>query len=228
MSEIYEAEGSGLSRVELAYRQLKTNILSNEYPPGFQALEPEIAKKLGVSRTPVREALIRLEAEKLIELIPRRGMRVLPLVPDDIIEINQVLTGLECLAVELLAKKSCGSDVLRPMTDAVQEMELALENDAIEDWAKAEEKFHRLLISLAGNKRLSMLVENVRAQAYRARIITLKLRPKPFSSTSAYRDVFEFIARGDWQAAKSRHYDHRIEIGNILTEVLDRYQLPHL
>lgn len=228
MSETFQTEVSGLSRVELAYRQLKNNILSNEFPPGFQALEPEIAKKLGVSRTPVREALIRLEAEKLIELIPRRGMRVLPLVPDDIIEINQVLMGLECTAVELLAKKQCGLDVLRPMVDSIEEMEASVNKETIDDWARAEEKYHRLLVNLSGNKRLAVLVENVRAQAYRARIITLKLRPKPLTSTRAYRDVYEHIARGEWQMAKTRHYDHRIEIGNILIEVLDRYQLPHL
>ncbi|SMF53067.1 DNA-binding transcriptional regulator, GntR family [Alteromonadaceae bacterium Bs31] len=228
MSELFEEQGSSLSRVEQAYRQLKNNILNNEFPPGYQALEPEIAKNLGVSRTPVREALIRLEAEKLIELIPRRGMRVLPLVAGDIIEINQVLTGLECMAVELLCKKKPSSDVLQPMEDSVEEMYSALDVDDIDSWAEAEEKFHRLLVSLAGNKRLAVQVDNVRAQAYRARKITLKLRPKPVSSTSGYAEVFEAITAGDWRKAKQRHYELRNEISEILTEVLDRYQLPHL
>lgn len=237
MSETFEALDSqkvtpqseaGLSRVEQAYRQLKHSILTNEFPPGYQALEPEIAKNLGVSRTPVREALIRLEAEKLIELVPRRGMRVLPLVPEDIIEINQVLTGLECIAVELLGKQHCGADVLRPMADSIKEMQDALVEDNIDNWAQAEEKFHRLLVSLAGNKRLAMLVETVRAQAYRARKITLKLRPKPVSSTIAYSEVFSAIALGEWQQAKTRHYQLRNEISDILREILDRYQLPHL
>jgi len=237
MSETFEEQDlekiaiptdTGLSRVEKAYRQLKNSILTNEFPPGYQALEPEIAKNLGVSRTPVREALIRLEAERLIELIPRRGMRVLPLVPNDIIELSQVLTGLECTAVELLAKKRYGEDTLQPMADAVQQMQQALEADNIDDWAQAEEKFHRLLVSLAGNKRLLMLMETVRAQAYRARKITLKLRPKPVASTVAYAEVFTAIAAGDWEKAKSRHYQLRVEIGEILTEILERYQLPHL
>jgi len=228
MSEIYEEQDSGLSRVEQAYRKLKSNILSNEFPPGYQALEPEIAKTLGVSRTPVREALIRLEAEKLIELIPRRGMRVLPLVPEDIIEINQVLTGLECMAVELLTKKNCSPDVLQPMADSLLEMESALDADDIDLWAGAEEKFHRFLVGLAGNKRLAMLVETVRSQAYRARKITLKLRPRPVNSTIAYREVFDAIGSNDWIAAKARHYALRSEISDILREVLDRYQLPHL
>lgn len=228
MSEIFEERDTGLSRVEQAYRKLRSSILSNEFPPGYQALEPEIAKTLGVSRTPVREALIRLEAERLIELIPRRGMRVLPLVPEDIIEINQVLTGLECMAVELLAKKQCGSDVLQPMGDSVEEMQAALARDDIDDWAEAEEKFHRLLVTLAGNKRLALQVESVRAQAYRARKITLKLRPKPISSTNRYQEVFQAILAGEWCEAKKRHYELRTEISEILTEILDRYQLPHL
>ena len=98
-------EKEGISRVEWVYRTLKQSILTNEFYPGYQALEPELAKNLGVSRTPVREALIRLENERLIELIPRRGMRVIPLVPEDMREIYQLLTSLEVTAVEILARK---------------------------------------------------------------------------------------------------------------------------
>ncbi|WP_188150129.1 GntR family transcriptional regulator [Teredinibacter waterburyi] len=228
MSEIQpELEGS-LSRVEQAYRKLRASILSNEFPPGFQALEPEIAKKLGVSRTPVREALIRLEAEQLIELIPRRGMRVLPLVPGDMLEINQVLTGLECMAVELLCNQKPSSDMLIPMADAVKEMAAALECDNLDTWAVAEDKFHGLLLSLAGNRRLELMVRTVRAQCARARMITLKLRPKPTDTCAAYREVFEHISVWDWQQAKERYYQHCIDTSRVLSEVLQRYQLPHL
>lgn len=219
---------SALSRVELAYRKLKNNILSNEYPPGYQALEPELAKTLGVSRTPVREALIRLEAEKLIELIPRRGMRVLPLVPADILEISQILTALEVMAVELLGKKKPGVDMLQPMADAVDEMDRAIEVDDLDAWSDAEEKFHRLLLTLSGNKRLAMLAATVRAQAFRARKITLKLRPKSSLIAISPRDVFEALRVGDWQKAKDMHYAHRIKVSETLIEVLDQYQLPHL
>lgn len=219
---------SALSRVELAYRKLKNNILSNEYPPGYQALEPELAKTLGVSRTPVREALIRLEAEKLIELIPRRGMRVLPLVPADILEISQILTALEVMAVELLGKKKPGLDMLRPMADAVDEMDRAIEEDDLDAWSDAEEKFHRLLLTLSGNKRLAMLAATVRAQAFRARKITLKLRAKSSLIAISPREVFEALTVGDWQRAKEMHYSHRIKVSETLIEVLDQYQLPHL
>jgi DNA-binding GntR family transcriptional regulator len=74
------------SRVDDAYGRIKSEILENRMPPGFQAPEPEITLKLGMSRTPVREAPIRLEAEGPIGLIPRRGARVLPISPDDILD----------------------------------------------------------------------------------------------------------------------------------------------
>ena len=75
-TELKADKTTSTSLVERAYAEIKRRIFSNEYPPGFQALEQEVASQLGMSRTPVREALIRLENERLVELVPRRGMRV--------------------------------------------------------------------------------------------------------------------------------------------------------
>lgn len=228
MNESATEVETSLSRVELVYRKLRDSIITNQFPPGYQALEPEIAKNLGVSRTPVREALIRLEAENLIQLVPRRGMRVLPLVPGDIKEINEILTGLECMAVELLAKQNPGHDVLEPMESALEEMDSAIRTSDMEAWSEADEKFHRLLLALAGNQRLASMAENVRAQSQRSRKITLKLRPSPESSNQAYRKVLHAIAAGDADMAKSLHYQHCVEQSQMLIELLEKYQLPHL
>src|ERR1044071_5104736 len=77
------------------YEALRRRILDNVWPPGHQALEQAIALELGVSRTPVREALIRLEREGLVQVIPRHGMRVLPMSAADMREIYEVLSALE-------------------------------------------------------------------------------------------------------------------------------------
>src|SRR4051812_8794246 len=79
---------------DLVYQRLKQRILDNEYAPGTQVLEQDLASGLGLSRTPVREALIRLQQEGLVEVVPRHGMRVLPLSPRDMREIYTVLTSL--------------------------------------------------------------------------------------------------------------------------------------
>ena len=98
---------------EEAYQGIKDEILENRMAPGFQATEPEVAERLGMSRTPVREALIRLQEDGLVEVVPRRGMRVLPVSPDDMREIYEVLCCVETEAAMLLAArrpnaKRCG------------------------------------------------------------------------------------------------------------------------
>ncbi|NJN40327.1 MAG: GntR family transcriptional regulator [Gammaproteobacteria bacterium] len=91
--------------VDAAYTQLKRQIMYNELPPDFRALEEELALRLGMSRTPIREALIRLEQEGFVELVPRRGMRVKPLTGRDIRDMTEVLACLESAAAEKLAAR---------------------------------------------------------------------------------------------------------------------------
>jgi DNA-binding GntR family transcriptional regulator len=76
-----------VSLVQRAYDEIKARIMNSSWPPGFQASEPHVANVLEMSRTPVREALLRLESEGLVRVIPRRGMYVVPLSADDMREI---------------------------------------------------------------------------------------------------------------------------------------------
>src|SRR5512139_254837 len=144
--------------VERVYQTLRSRILDNALPPGHQALEQAIALELGVSRTPVREALIRLHNEGLIEVVPRHGMRVLPVSPDDMAEIYTILTSLESLAAELAARRKPGAAALASLEAACREMEAALAGDDLDAWAKADERFHLQLVSLCGNRRLAEVV----------------------------------------------------------------------
>ena len=91
------------SLVEAAYRALKVAIRDNVYPPGHQAAEPEIAEQLGMSRTPVHEAIIRLQEEGLVQVLPRRGVLICPISADDIREIYDVLIAVEGMAAARLA-----------------------------------------------------------------------------------------------------------------------------
>lgn len=216
------------SRVEWVYRTIKQSILNNEYYPGYQALEPELAKTLGVSRTPVREALIRLENERLIELIPRRGMRVIPLVPSDMKEIYEILTSLETMAAEILAQRKLGIDELAPLKTAIDDMDHYLEANDRSNWAEADERFHKTLLSLCGNKRLATMANTIRDQGHRARLVTLRLRDKPTKSNEEHRKVYEAIVAGNWQSARDLHYAHRSKTSCTLLDILEEYKLPHL
>lgn len=228
MSDAFTKTDAGLSRVEQVYRKIKASILSNEYPPGYQALEPEIAKRLGVSRTPVREALIRLEAENLIELIPRRGMRVQPLVIEDILEINQILTSLETLAIGLLGRILPQRDMLDPMETSLNEMDRALEKGDLEAWICADEKYHRFLNVLSGNKRLTRMVELLRAQSYRSRRVLVDLGTKLEVTNNVYRRLNQLILAGDWQKAQIIFNEHRTEEVEALVSLLNENRMSHV
>jgi DNA-binding GntR family transcriptional regulator len=216
------------SRVEKAHQEIKRRILSNEYPPGFQALEQELADPLGMSRTPVREALIRLEKEGLVQLIPRRGMRVVPLSPTDMKEIYEVLTCLETMAVELLAKRRPGEVQLGLMEKALGKMDEALESDDLDAWAEADERYHRILLDLCGNQRLAALAYTVWDQVHRARMVSLRLRPKPWQSNEEHRSVLEAIRSGDSETARDTHYRHRVRAGQVITQILEKFRFPQL
>jgi DNA-binding GntR family transcriptional regulator len=211
-----------------AYTTIKHNILENHYPPGHQALEQELATELGMSRTPVREALIRLEREGLVELIPRRGMRVVPLSPADMKEIYDVLTGLETAALALMEGKNPASVELGPLEDCLRNMEEALTRNDLEAWAEADERFHRALLALCNNRRLVEMAATLSDQAHRARMLTLRLRPQPNRSNIEHRQVLDALKQGQWDTARRRHRQHRIRTATMLLEILEYYRLSQL
>lgn len=217
-----------MSLVERAYREIKHRILHNEYGPGFQALEQEIADQLGMSRTPVRESLIRLEKEGLVQCIPRRGMRVLPLSVKDLMEIYDVLTCLETMAAELLARRVLDEGDVEALDRALDAMDRALEHDDLEGWAEGDDRFHRLLLEMCGNRRLQEMAQTFRDQVYRARLVTLRLRRHPELSSREHREVVEAIKASDWRRARDAHYSHRLRAKQVATEVLEEHRLPEL
>lgn len=216
------------SLVDRAYREIKHSILGNLYPPNFQMLEQDLASQLGMSRTPVREALIRLEKEGLVEIIPRRGMRVVPILLDDLLEIYDVMSCLECRAVERLAERKPSEEEIAPLMEALTNMEQALESGDLEAWARADDTFHRGLVKLCGNERLCRLAMTVTDQIHRARMVTLRMRPLPKQSNSDHRRTVEAILEGDAQTAREIHRDHLSRARRMVLGILRRYKLAHL
>ena len=215
-------------RVDKAYEAIKERILDNTWPPGFQAFEPQVADALDMSRTPVREALLRLENEGLVRMIPRRGMYVVPLSPDDMRDIYDVLAALESMAAELLARRIPSEQELSPMENSLEEMDAALAKNDLTAWAKADATFHHTLLDLCRNNRLATMAFTVWDQAHRARMISLKLRPLPVDSTNEHRAVLNAIRSGNWEEAKRIQYEHRRRGKELVLNALKRFGLPQL
>lgn len=213
---------------EAAYQAVRKNILDNKWSPGFQATEQEVATHLNMSRTPVHEALMRLQQEGLIEVVPRHGMRVLPVSPADMKEIYEVLTSLESTAAELAAARKLSSEELRALEQASEDMDSALKRDDLEAWARADETFHALLLDLCGNRMIKQLVLNTWDRAHRARMVTLRMRPKPVNSTREHRALVKAIRQGDPVAARDVQRAHRERAGTELLSLLQRLGLHGL
>lgn len=211
-----------------AYRIIRQRILDNVYPAGYRALEREFAEELQLSRTPVREALLKLESEGLIELIPRHGARVLPVSAADMAEIYQVLGALESMAAETVTRMRPGPNALAPLSAASREMSAALKAGNLDAWAQADERFHRSLLDLADNRILTQTVQLLWDRAHRARMVTLRLRPLPVNSTREHNAIVEAIKTGDPAATGALYRAHRERASAELLSILEKSRLVSL
>lgn len=193
------------------YERLRKRILDSELAPGSHILEQELAVMLGVSRTPVREAVIRLQNEGLLEIVPRHGVRIVPIAVSDMREIYDVLISLEPRAAELLAARGASSKELDRLKASCEKMTDTLRRGEMEQWALADEEFHLGIVQLSNNRRLVDIVLNCWDQVHRARYFTLRLRqhPQPSTSIEEHYEIIEAIRQGDANAARRLYRRHR-------------------
>lgn len=149
---------SSKPNVALAVDRLRALIFSGDLPSGSNHLEGELAARLGMSRTPVREALMVLASQGLIEVRPRHGIRILPVSATDMAEIYDVLTELESLAAARAACRGLEANDLAGMAQAIEDMDAALTADDRKAWAAADDQFHAELVRLGDNSRVSAIV----------------------------------------------------------------------
>lgn len=217
-----------LTRGEDAYTRLKSEVLDNRLPAGSTFSEPEIAMRLNMSRTPVREALVRLESEGLVRLVPRRGAYILPVDADDMREIYEILTAIEPHAALALARRRPSKAALAPLFDAQEAMEQALARDDLEAWSLADDRFHRCLLDLHGNRRLLGIAQSLYDQAHRARMVTLRLRARPEKSTREHRCILNGLHDGNTRCVFDTFLEHRRRAAAEMLDILKTYRLPPL
>jgi len=217
-----------LSTSQRALKELRDKIFSGELSAGSDHLESELADLLEMSRTPVREALLTLEGQGLLELRPRKGVRILPLSPEDMSDVYDVLTELESHAAERAAQAGYDDSDLADLACAIDDMDAAIARDDLDAWAEADDRFHRELVRLGGNSRISAIVEMMSDQVRRARMTTLFIRPVPTRSNEDHRAVFEAIRQGDPETARQIHRRHRHHAKMILVDLLQKHRLRFL
>lgn len=203
-------------------------IFSGELAAGTDHLESELAERLGISRTPVREATLMLAQQGLLEVRPRKGVRILALSVGDMEEFYSVLTELESLAAEDAARAGYSSEKLGTLKSAIDSMDQAIADQNLEAWAASDDNFHSELVRLGGNSRVQSIVTMMSDQVRRARFITLYIRPLPVNSNEDHRALYEAIKRGDPLAAREIHRRHRSQARELLVGILHRHRLSFL
>lgn len=216
------------SQTHRAVQDIRALIFSGELAAGTDHLEQELAERLGMSRTPVREATLLLEAQGLLEVRARKGVRIQALSPKDMTEIYEVLTELESLAAFRAAKIGYSPKSLATLSKCIDAMDLALKNDDREAWARADESFHGELVALGGNGRIQSIVAMYNDQVRRARSLTLHMRPEPYQSNQDHRELYEAISKGDANLARSIHHAHRAGAQKMLIALLMQFGLKQL
>ncbi len=194
---------SSKSNVAIAYRTLKQAILENRLGPGTQVLEQEAATQLEMSRTPVREAMLMLQKDGLVEMRPRQGMHVVPITVGDISEIYEVLVVIETLAIRKLAENPISEEQAKTLLNSVLLVEEAIEKNDLSLWTSADKKFHEDVVKFSGNVHLKNVFLQLWDRSQRARCILLKRHGKPINTGKGHGELLDLIKLGKAEEASN-------------------------
>lgn len=211
-----------------AYREIKALIVGNRLRGGEYLLEEDLAQAVGMSRTPLREALVQLQNDGLVAIVPRRGVRIVPLTLRDIREVYDLLQWLESQAAHALAQRPDRAAPIRGLRDLVQQMNAALADDDIDAWSGANDAFHLALVEASGNGRLVRICENLLDQARRVRAFTMRMREKPIRATRMHAEMVRAIAQGEADRAASIQAANKRAWLVELERIFEKLQVDHL
>ena len=198
---------------DVVFNTLRQAILRGELKPGERLMEIQLANKLGVSRTPIREAIRKLELEGLVLMIPRKGAEVAEITEKSLRDVLEVRRALEELAVELVCEKIT-EEQIQDLKDAAEEFKESLESGDITRIAEADVKFHDVIYMATDNQKLIQLLNNLREQMYRYRVEYLKRSDFHQQLIDEHEEIIETIECGQKDRAVQvvcQHVDNQVE-----------------
>lgn len=208
---------------DVVFNTLRQAILTGELKPGERLMEIHLANKLGVSRTPIREAIRKLELEGLVTMIPRRGAEVAQITEKSMQDVLEVRRALDALCAELACDR-ISPEELESLKKACDNFELAVKTKDVKKIAQADVALHDIIVQATGNSRLIQLVNNLSEQMYRYRFEYIKDFSQHERLVEEHRIIYQGIVNKDKetssQAAKL-HIDNQ-EIAIIRQIRLER------
>ena len=205
---------------DVVFQTLRQAILKGELKPGERLMEIQLAQKLGVSRTPVREAIRKLELEGLVLMIPRKGAEVAEITIKDLEDVLEVRAALEELAV-CDACENITEEQILALKEAADNFQAALESDDLVKCAETDMAFHEIIYSATNNKRLLQILNNLREQMYRYRMEYVKDIRQRSNLVEEHRELLDAISSRDSIKAKELMKTHLL---NQQQEVINNIQ----
>ena len=206
---------------ELVLEAIREAIINGSLQPRERLMEIQLAEELGVSRTPVREALRHLELEGFIVMVPRKGAYVADLSFKDIADVFEIRASLEGLAAGLAAERITSGELEEMERLLVEKGEAIAKND-INQLVEVDTKFHEAIYRASRNDRLSSIISNLREQIQRFRSTSLSYPGRMKESLEEHRAIVDAINSRDIQLARQLSQEHIENAENIMIECLKR------
>ncbi len=200
---------------EIVFESMRDAIISGVLKPGERLMEIQLAEEMGVSRTPVREAIRKLELEAFVVMIPRKGAYVAGVSHKDVADVFEIRAALEGLAAGLAAE--------RITADEIEQMErvLLFEDGEETDLAKIvarDTDFHALVYQASRNERLVMILANLREQIQRFRATSLAVPGRVLDAIKEHRAIVEALVEHNSEAAQELMTAHIVTAENVMFE----------
>ena len=213
------------SRQDLAYNTIKQRIMDLTYRPGQPLVEVDLADELGLSRTPIREALQRLENEGMVVNTGGRGRAVYSLSVEHTRELFDIKNTIEALVSRRAAERGDAAQ-LAAMRAAFEDMKAAAAQGDSDAWFQADKRFHEHLFEAAAMPRAKLLVQSLNEQWHRLRVGYTALGMRMNESLGEHQAILEAIAARDPEGAARATSEHLERVGAAVVGLLEAVVMP--
>lgn len=210
---------------EVVFEALREAIINGSLRPGERMMEIQLAEQLGVSRTPVREAIRKLELEGFVVMIPRKGAYVAGISLKDIADVFEVRAALEALAAGLAAERITAEELEELERMLVRKAE-CIESNNLEELIEVDTLFHEAMYKASRNEKLKQIIHNLREQIQRFRSTSLSTPGRMKEALEEHKKIVEAISERNVVLAQELAQEHIENAENSMLEALRKGGFP--
>jgi DNA-binding GntR family transcriptional regulator len=202
---------------DVVFENLREAIVEGKVKPGQRLMEVQLAEQLGVSRTPVREAIRKLELEGLVIMLPRKGAYVANMSLKDIIDVLEIRASVEGLAASLASERISPEDI-KKLEAILKDFEQSAAGSDVETLLKKDVEFHECIFKATNNKKLHQLINSLWEQVYRFRVTYISDYDSTVNIARDHKLILDAIKKGDNEMAKKHATEHIEKLEHFMIE----------